>query len=157
MLDHKLVQAQSWPANPVLLPHCSMHRLSRSYWSHDISYLLALPQRRRCHVQLAPTQAARKVATRPAKMDPSSQPHQASQGAAATISPHVGPLALGPAGKRWQGVSKWIVFTDLHVSPRTLDVCLEVLRRVKQEAKAQDAGIVFLGEAVACLASKLLL
>ena len=145
MLDHKLVQAHSWTTIPVLLPRCSMHRLSRSYRTHDISYLLALPQRRTCHVPLNSFQAARKAATRPAKMDPSSQ--QVSQGAAATNSPHQGPLALGPAGKRWQGVSKWIVFTDLHVSPRTLDVCLEVLRRVKQEAKAQDAGIVFLGEA----------
>ena len=151
MLDHKLVQAHRWPTTHVLLPRCSMHRLSRPCWSHDISYLLALPQRRTCHVPLAPIQAARVIATRPAKMDHSLQPQQASQGAAASISPHLGPLALGPAGKRWQGVSKWIVFTDLHVSPRTLDVCLNVLRRVKQEAKAQDAGIVFLGEAVCLL------
>lgn len=159
MLDHKLVQAHSqhsWSTLPVLLPHCSMHRLSRSYWSHDISYLLALPQRRTCHVPLAPIQAARKTATRPVKVDPSSQPQQVSKGAATTISPHLGPLALVPAGKRWQGISKWIVFTDLHVSPRTLDVCLEVLRRVKQEAKAQDAGIVFLGEPVCLLGRRAL-
>lgn len=38
------------------------------------------------------------------------------------------------------------VFSDLHVSRQTLPTCLEVLEIVSREAKARDAGIVFLGD-----------
>ena len=38
-----------------------------------------------------------------------------------------------------------LVFSDLHVSLKTLDTCCQVLRRVREEAAARDAGILFLG------------
>lgn len=38
-----------------------------------------------------------------------------------------------------------LVFSDLHVSPKTLDTCCQVLRRVREEAAAREAGILFLG------------
>lgn len=46
----------------------------------------------------------------------------------------------------WAAVKQWVVFSDLHVSPRTVGVSVEVLRRVHEEAVARDAGILFLGE-----------
>lgn len=51
-----------------------------------------------------------------------------------------------PKGKRWETVDKWVMFSDLHVSVKTLEVCLSVLRKIKKEAVARKAGIVFLGE-----------
>ena len=52
-----------------------------------------------------------------------------------------------PKGKRWENVDKWIMFSDLHVSVKTLKVCISVLRKIKKEAVARKAGIVFLGNA----------
>ncbi|CAM9232891.1 unnamed protein product [Discosporangium mesarthrocarpum] len=44
-------------------------------------------------------------------------------------------------------VREWILFSDLHVSTRTLKVCLEVLDRVHEEAMKRDScGILFLGD-----------
>lgn len=43
-------------------------------------------------------------------------------------------------------IRDWIVFSDLHVSSKTLDVCLEVLRQVRDIACARQAGIIFLGK-----------
>lgn len=40
----------------------------------------------------------------------------------------------------------WVVFTDLHVSPSTLETCLEVLDYVYECAKSRNAGILFLGD-----------
>ena len=45
-----------------------------------------------------------------------------------------------------QVTERWVVFSDLHVTPSTLDTCLQVLRRVHDTAVAKDAGIVFLGD-----------
>jgi len=42
--------------------------------------------------------------------------------------------------------SKWIVFTDLHVAPSTLQTCLQVLENVYSLAKDRGAGIMFLGD-----------
>ena len=59
-------------------------------------------------------------------------------------------LATGPdkpKGKRWETVDKWVMFSDLHVSVKTLNVCISVLRKIKKEAVARKAGIVFLGNA----------
>jgi len=42
--------------------------------------------------------------------------------------------------------TRWIVFSDLHVSKRTMKTCVEVLQRVRAEALARDAGVVFLGD-----------
>lgn len=53
-----------------------------------------------------------------------------------------------PRGKRWENVDKWVMFSDLHVSVKTLGVCIRVLRTIKKEAVARKAGIVFLGKAI---------
>jgi hypothetical protein len=42
--------------------------------------------------------------------------------------------------------SSWVVFSDLHVSNKTMQSALEVLRRVHEEAASRQAGILFLGE-----------
>jgi len=49
----------------------------------------------------------------------------------------------------WPSVCKWVVFSDLHVSPKTLDVCLNVLREVRNAARLRGAGIFFLGMSLA--------
>ena len=41
---------------------------------------------------------------------------------------------------------KWVVFTDLHCSPSTLDTCLEVLDKVHGLAIERNAGVLFLGD-----------
>jgi hypothetical protein len=41
----------------------------------------------------------------------------------------------------------WVVFSDLHMSQRTMGVALQTLQRVHQEAKERAAGVLFLGEA----------
>ncbi len=52
-----------------------------------------------------------------------------------------------PRGPSWDTPPfQWIVFSDLHVTPRTLPVCLEVLKRVRDEAAARSAGVLFLGD-----------
>lgn len=45
----------------------------------------------------------------------------------------------------WTGVKEWVVFSDLHVSAKTVKVAVEVLRAVHAEAVRRDAGILFLG------------
>jgi len=40
----------------------------------------------------------------------------------------------------------WVVFSDLHCGPDTLDTCLAVLRRVHVAAQERRAGIAFLGD-----------
>ncbi|KAJ9530146.1 hypothetical protein QJQ45_023431 [Haematococcus lacustris] len=50
-----------------------------------------------------------------------------------------------PGSKAWT-TRLWVVFSDLHVSVRTLPTCLQVLRRVRAEAKARGAGVLFLGD-----------
>lgn len=52
-----------------------------------------------------------------------------------------------PQGPSWSTPpSQWLVFSDLHVTSRTLPVCLDVLRRVRDEATARSAGVAFLGD-----------
>ena len=43
-------------------------------------------------------------------------------------------------------VERWIVFSDLHVSKRTMETCRRVLERVHAEALKREAGVVFLGD-----------
>ncbi|KAL0033719.1 hypothetical protein WJX77_002381 [Trebouxia sp. C0004] len=38
------------------------------------------------------------------------------------------------------------MFSDLHVSVRTLDTCISVLQKIKKEATSRKAGILFLGD-----------
>ncbi len=37
----------------------------------------------------------------------------------------------------WAEAETWVVFSDLHLSRRTCDVCMEVLQTVYEEAVAQ--------------------
>ncbi len=41
---------------------------------------------------------------------------------------------------------RWVVFSDLHVRQQSLPTCLAVLRTVKAEAAARDAGVICLGD-----------
>jgi DNA repair exonuclease SbcCD ATPase subunit/DNA repair exonuclease SbcCD nuclease subunit len=42
--------------------------------------------------------------------------------------------------------TKWVVFTDLHCAPSSLDTSLKVLDHVHRVAVEEDAGILFLGD-----------
>ena len=42
--------------------------------------------------------------------------------------------------------SQFALFTDLHVQRSTLPVCLRVLRKVAEEARARSAGVICLGD-----------
>ena len=67
---------------------------------------------------------------------------------AAATSARVKDLAQAadrPTGQRWDSLDRWVMFSDLHVSTRTLNTCIDVLRKIKQEAEARQAGVLFLG------------
>ena len=52
-----------------------------------------------------------------------------------------------PRGKLWSSPPQhWVVFSDLHLNPGSLPVCMEILRRVHAEAETRGAGIAFLGD-----------
>ena len=55
-----------------------------------------------------------------------------------------------PQGEHWASVERWVVFSDLHVSLKTVDVACRVLRLVKEAAIARNAGVLFLGAELAC-------
>ena len=55
-------------------------------------------------------------------------------------------VQLYPQGKRWEDIDRWVMFSDLHVSVKTLATCIAVLKKVKQEATKRKAGILFLGK-----------
>eukprot|EP00878_Enallax_costatus_P043517 GHUV01051530.1.p1 GENE.GHUV01051530.1~~GHUV01051530.1.p1 ORF type:complete len:209 (+),score=21.30 GHUV01051530.1:528-1154(+) len=57
-------------------------------------------------------------------------------------------IAFGepPSGTALDQTKSWVVFSDLHVSPKTIDTSIEVLRYVHQQAKDNQAGILFLGD-----------
>jgi DNA repair exonuclease SbcCD nuclease subunit len=42
--------------------------------------------------------------------------------------------------------TRMLLFSDLHLSPRTYDTCMEVLRRVHREAKLREIPVGFLGD-----------
>eukprot|EP00236_Picocystis_salinarum_P001690 CAMPEP_0183827234 /NCGR_PEP_ID=MMETSP0807_2-20130328/2138_1 /TAXON_ID=88271 /ORGANISM="Picocystis salinarum, Strain CCMP1897" /LENGTH=1066 /DNA_ID=CAMNT_0026072391 /DNA_START=63 /DNA_END=3263 /DNA_ORIENTATION=- len=57
--------------------------------------------------------------------------------------------ASGGAGtwnRRWEDVERWIAFSDLHVSRRTIETCAKVLQKVHEEAMDRNAGVLFLGD-----------
>ena len=62
-----------------------------------------------------------------------------------TVQPCIDLHANAPEGAHWQSVTSWVVFSDLHVGLRTVDVACQVLQRVREEAAARNAGILFLG------------
>ncbi len=79
--------------------------------------------------------------------------------ATTTTLSHLATEAHGPQGKRWDKVQRWVMFSDLHVSVRTLDTCISVLQKVKKEATSRKAGILFLGEYImpdCCMACSLI-
>ncbi|KAK9812526.1 hypothetical protein WJX73_005975 [Symbiochloris irregularis] len=81
------------------------------------------------------------------KSQPESEPQAPQEQLHPAESPKSVDLASGvPAGSHWQSVERWVVFSDLHVSARTSDVCCQVLDRVKAEAAARKAGVLFLGD-----------
>ncbi len=43
-------------------------------------------------------------------------------------------------------INDWVIFSDLHVSERSLDTCLDVLRHVHSTAVKREAGVIFLGD-----------
>ena len=43
-------------------------------------------------------------------------------------------------------VARWVVFSDLHCTTKTLDTCLDVLDFVHDQAVKREAGIIFLGD-----------
>lgn len=49
-------------------------------------------------------------------------------------------------GPAWDAPTRWVIFSDLHVNRRSLDVCLQVLRQVQEAALARNAGVLFLGD-----------
>lgn len=46
----------------------------------------------------------------------------------------------------FKGINKWILFSDLHVSEKSIETCIGVLRKIREEARQKDAGILFLGD-----------
>ncbi|CAI7860884.1 unnamed protein product [Closterium sp. NIES-53] len=46
----------------------------------------------------------------------------------------------------FEGVQRWVVFSDLHVSRRNADLCAALLTHVHQLAKDRAAGVVCLGD-----------
>lgn len=59
--------------------------------------------------------------------------------------PPVDLAANVPRGQHWADVQRWVVFSDLHVSVKTTEVACQVLQRVREEAAARNAGVLFLG------------
>jgi DNA repair exonuclease SbcCD nuclease subunit len=55
-------------------------------------------------------------------------------------------LALMEQVAHHASFQKWVVFTDLHCSPSSLDTCLQVLHKVHEVAVAKKAGVLFLGD-----------
>eukprot|EP00850_Spirogloea_muscicola_P005728 SM000026S08977 [mRNA] locus=s26:861309:884420:+ [translate_table: standard] len=49
-------------------------------------------------------------------------------------------------GEPWATVARWVVFSDLHLSRRTCEICIQVLQAVHAAAVAREAGIIFLGD-----------
>lgn len=43
-------------------------------------------------------------------------------------------------------VSKWVIFSDLHVKGTSIDTCEEVLKEVHEVARRRNAGVIFLGD-----------
>ena len=70
-------------------------------------------------------------------------PSSPSDGSLFSVIENLSNDALGDAHAR---TKKWIVFSDLHVNRKTCDTAMEVLRTVHENAVAQDAGIIFLGD-----------
>lgn len=66
--------------------------------------------------------------------------------AAGTAAQPLPGFGTPPSDAAFFSVSSWVTFSDLHVSPHTVDTALAVLRRVAAEARARSAGVVFLGE-----------
>jgi len=48
--------------------------------------------------------------------------------------------------KHFMTYKKWVVFTDLHCAPSTLDTTLQVLEQVHRLAVERQAGVLFLGD-----------
>ncbi|KAF8071319.1 hypothetical protein HT031_001402 [Scenedesmus sp. PABB004] len=54
-------------------------------------------------------------------------------------------LGAAPADPAFAAARGWVVFSDLHVSTKTVDTALQVLRVVHRAAADRGAGVLFLG------------
>ncbi|KAG2498517.1 hypothetical protein HYH03_003768 [Edaphochlamys debaryana] len=72
----------------------------------------------------------------------------AAAAAAAGVPDDGGPVVFSTKlpGPAWAEKKRWVVFSDLHVRESSLATCLEVMRAVEAEARARDAGVMFLGD-----------
>jgi DNA repair exonuclease SbcCD nuclease subunit len=50
------------------------------------------------------------------------------------------------AERATEGITQWVVFSDLHVRRSSVSTCLEVLAKVHEEAARRGAGVLFLGD-----------
>ena len=80
------------------------------------------------------------------KVVEAAEPQPASRRHSDAAQPAVDLGAQVPQSGEWASVKRWVVFSDLHVSHKTVDVACQVLRRVREEAVARDAGVLFLGK-----------
>ena len=109
------------------------------------AHLMRLAALMRAHVFASPqahraSPLLRAAAARPARAACATSAGAESPPAAPVVEWDTPP----PAG--WETIPRWLVFSDLHVSPRTLPYSLEVLQTVLRLARERQAGILFLGD-----------
>ena len=63
-----------------------------------------------------------------------------------SLSPEQDPHQVIPQIQHFSTFDKWVIFTDLHCAPSSLDTCLKVLERVHELAVQHNAGVLFLGD-----------
>lgn len=111
---------------------CAAPALSKAASEQPVAEHKTARRRRRPSKQAAP--------------GPSGEQADNASGQQLSAQPQIDLHADVPAGAHWQGIQSWVVFSDLHVSLKTADVACQVLRRVRKEAEARNAGILFLGK-----------
>ena len=102
-----------------------------------------------CAGGYAPVAAATRPPPPPPRPpSPAIPPPRAPPGAAAppTAQGLVAHLDAAQLRCPHEAVREWVLFSDLHLSERSLGTCLEVLRAVHEAAVSRGAGIIFLGD-----------
>jgi len=121
-------------------PRMQFLRLNRAPRQHSKS-ILAFVKTQLFASKTLPTLSQRHLVT----LGTSSSTTATASSSESTLLPDLQRWA--PRGPHWETPpSQWIVFSDLHVTPRTLPVCLEVLKKVRDEAASRSAGVLFLGD-----------
>ena len=86
------------------------------------------------------------------KIDPRvrrAAPVNAAEASGASVAGGAGSRAVSRVdalSKAHEDATRWIIFSDLHVSKRTMETCKEVLERVHAEAVEKKCGVLFLGD-----------